>query len=495
MKDKETLDKIEIPFEDFNSVVNENSKILFSGVFGSGKTTFLKDFFNDNTNYSGIHIYPVNYSTVSNQDIFELIKYDILFQLIGIVPKEEFEKLDIPYQLTLWTYLLSFKDLEKKGDFFASFLNFIPKFGSTGLKIYQQIKSLIKGYEDFYEQIQKDDFLCIKKYLEDATTKKGHLYEEDFFTELIRVLLSKVKKDEGKEVVLVIDDLDRLDPDHLFRILNVFSAHNDFAGAEGDNKFDFDKVVFVCDYNNIENVFSHKYGVNSDFKGYIDKFYTGIYWYSISKLVKEIIGKYLGEIKTGIDDFFSVDRRIGIHIRFILLQLIDYDLINLRDLVNYNKTYDLNYFSRVKLQNQRQENVYLQRYNINIESVLNFFISFFNNNNEFLKTLNKASKKEFHFNYDSYDKSNLNKICEIIWLMDIIKFSGRTSEDDKTSIRLSLDDLNFECDIIKNNYSRALDCKNVTRNGHVNKVEKEKIRLNYFSILEEGTKAYLDYLK
>ncbi len=82
------LDKIPIPFEDFKEKLDTNSKLLFSGVYGSGKTTFINDFFTDNEGYESIPIYPVNYSVASNKDIFELIKYDVLFQLIGKIPKE-----------------------------------------------------------------------------------------------------------------------------------------------------------------------------------------------------------------------------------------------------------------------------------------------------------------------------------------------------------------------------------------------------------------------
>lgn len=44
-----------------------NSKIIFSGEFGSGKTTFLKDFFDTNDNqYMPYWLSPVNYSVAAN---------------------------------------------------------------------------------------------------------------------------------------------------------------------------------------------------------------------------------------------------------------------------------------------------------------------------------------------------------------------------------------------------------------------------------------------
>ena len=72
--------------------------------------------------------------------------------------------------------------------------------------------------------------------------------------------------------VLLIDDLDRLDPEHVFRLFNIFSAHYD--DVTESNKFGFDKIIFVCDINNIQQMFNHRYGINVEFNGYIDKFYS-----------------------------------------------------------------------------------------------------------------------------------------------------------------------------------------------------------------------------
>jgi hypothetical protein len=72
---------------------------------------------------------------------------------------------------------------------------------------------------------------------------------------------------------LIVDDLDRIDPEHIFRLLNVFAAHLDTC-SEAPNKLGFDKIIFVCDINNLRNIFRAKYGTYTDFNGYIDKFYS-----------------------------------------------------------------------------------------------------------------------------------------------------------------------------------------------------------------------------
>ncbi|WP_164112006.1 MULTISPECIES: hypothetical protein [Sphingobacterium] len=62
----------------------DNHRILFSGLSEQCKTTFLDKVFKDEVEqYHTIKLYPVNYSVSSNEDVFQLIKFDILTQLIG----------------------------------------------------------------------------------------------------------------------------------------------------------------------------------------------------------------------------------------------------------------------------------------------------------------------------------------------------------------------------------------------------------------------------
>lgn len=69
-------------FGDFLKIEN-NQRIFFSGKFGIGKTYFLEDFFNLNKDkYEAFHLFPANYQISSNEDIVELLKYDILVELI-----------------------------------------------------------------------------------------------------------------------------------------------------------------------------------------------------------------------------------------------------------------------------------------------------------------------------------------------------------------------------------------------------------------------------
>ena len=66
-----------------------NSRIIFSGIYGIGKSTFLSSIFEDSyqkqlfssEKYNIFHLYPVNYSIASSEDIFRYIKYDIIYKI------------------------------------------------------------------------------------------------------------------------------------------------------------------------------------------------------------------------------------------------------------------------------------------------------------------------------------------------------------------------------------------------------------------------------
>ncbi|MCB4799877.1 P-loop NTPase fold protein [Neotamlana laminarinivorans] len=484
------IEKIPIPNENFKDVLSNNSKILFSGIFGSGKTTFINDFFEDNDSYEAIHIYPVNYSIASNVDIFELIKYDILFQLIGKLPKEDFLKLDIPYHLTLYNYLFSFNNLNKKVDFLSSFLHFAGKYGSASLKIYESIKHLKDEFVKFHKSFQEDDFNKVKSYLENLKNEKGSIYEEDFFTELIRILIFKLKDKNKKEVILVIDDLDRLDPEHIFRILNIFSAHIDFSGVENDNKFDFDKVIIVCDYANIESLYKHKYGIGTDFKGYINKFFNEIFWYDVATLIKAAIDTYLSKVKTNIDgNIFNEDYRFSDQVKYVLFTFLDSGIISFRDLISFKNGFDTNRFYPNKKRNLAKVESILKRYNLTVELTINFLISFFGNNNELLNAIGKAKNKNNQWFSYLNQEDYFNNIAEFVLLIKHETFNtNRLGVNNKN---LNLKSYDFNLNVSSKDYRFYTECNEIKKQDN-QQVKPDE--LNYFEFLEEATKVYLEII-
>lgn len=297
----------------FSTHLNDknNSRILFSAPFGYGKTTFLRGFVKENEAKSGtnkkklnfFHLFPVNYSVASNEDIFQYVKYDIIYSLIdkGIT----FEKADFNYLKGIKTYLKANAHVAA-----SKLLLLVPQVGKDLLEIFDDLNKIKDDIIDACEQ-KPGEAEKFHEYLLEAQNRAGSIYEFDIYTQLISGVLKRIKE-ENAENILIIDDLDRIDPAHIFRLLNVFSAHLDHDFNK--NKFGFDKIVFVCDINNIRKIFAHAYGIGVDFNGYIDKFYSStIFDFLNYKQIRRSLEKNISEISNQNrmlqreDILFSVD--------------------------------------------------------------------------------------------------------------------------------------------------------------------------------------------
>ncbi|MDO3641999.1 P-loop NTPase fold protein [Mucilaginibacter sp. L3T2-6] len=243
---------------------SKNLRIIVSGPFGSGKTYFLDKFFDNNTAYNLIKLYPVNYSVASNEDIFQLIKFDVLFELL-CNPGVEFNKEYFDNFLTGQLFVQ-----QNAFDIIKPLIEKIPKIGKATATAADTLIKFSEKYEEFHKDVQVDDFKKATDFIKKIKNAIASV-EEDSITELIRASIQSLSV-ENKETVLLIDDLDRIDPEHIFRILNVFSSH--FDSHTNGNKFFFDKIILVCDVENIRTIFHNRYGSNIDFSGYIDKFYS-----------------------------------------------------------------------------------------------------------------------------------------------------------------------------------------------------------------------------
>ena len=270
------------PFDAFNIHFNSegNYRILFSAPFGSGKTYFLRRYFEEST--STFWLSPIKYIVSQNEDIFEYIKYDLAYQLLD--QNKIKEEIAVKYGENLYAYQYL---INNPKDIFKLLFSVLEEAPIEVLGVEEPISgivgkvgkignSLLNTFEDYQKYKSKLDnhLQTINKglqiYLDSSKDIKGSIFEDDLLSQMIRKGISKVS--DGVESVLIIDDLDRLDPEHIFRILNILSVHQDFAN--GQNKFGFDKIIIVCDYNNIQNIYEHKYGSAVDFNGYIEKFYS-----------------------------------------------------------------------------------------------------------------------------------------------------------------------------------------------------------------------------
>lgn len=263
-----------------------NHKVFFSAPFGKGKSTFLDYYFKDkNESFEVFKVFPLNYSVASNQDIFKYIKVDILMQLIS--KGVNFDKESFTNELLAQQFAIS----ESKA-VIKSLIKIAFSLNSTSAplnKTIDELEKIFTKYEDFKNDHQIDDFKEASSYIKSLYEEEGSIFEDNFYTQLIRQLVEQLNVDQDKKTVLIIDDLDRMDPEHIFRILNVISAHCDeflLDNKAHSNKFGFDKIIIVADIHNIKSVFEHRYGKNADFDGYINKFYSeSIFKFDCEKVV------------------------------------------------------------------------------------------------------------------------------------------------------------------------------------------------------------------
>lgn len=272
------MDTIDISqnIQDFKQVFENESRIIFSARFGDGKSYFLNEFMKSydekKNDYYFITLHPVNYVVEENRDVIEYIKRDILFQLIKDNRiydfKDGYEK--------IFDSVCNKESLLKLADFVASI---IPV---EGIKdVYEGLKGLASTIHKKYKV--QDVLHVVDDYLNGFYGKMGSISECDAFT----CLIQKSLKQTNAKSVLIIEDLDRIDPAHLFRIMNVLSSQVDnpyYSEVPNGNKFGFDKIILVMDYEIARHLFHHFYGKEANYEGYMNKFLNTLpFKFSISE--------------------------------------------------------------------------------------------------------------------------------------------------------------------------------------------------------------------
>ena len=250
-----------------------------------------------------IVLHPVNYQVMENKDIFELIKRDILFQILkeGIIENDYVLSDSQMFALYLQNNVLSVAEMIVPYLSAIGCDEVVTKSVLSGFAGLQLFKKLKEKFQEFKKDNSLDEVLT--SFV--GKTETSLIYENDIISRIISANIELYKKKHPrKKIVLIIEDLDRMDPAHLFRIMNIFSAHIDYSykyfvqpGKDMvGNKFGFDNVVFVLDYQNTKKIFNHFYGENTNFKGYIDKFCSnGYFEYSLKEETENYIYKRISD--------------------------------------------------------------------------------------------------------------------------------------------------------------------------------------------------------
>lgn len=199
-----------------------------------------------------------------NRDVIEYIKRDILFQLIKDNRiydfKEGYDK--------IFDAVCNVESLFKLADFAASI---IPV---KGLKEgYKALKGLVSTIDE--KRKEQDVLHVVDDYLNGFYGKSGSISECDAFTYLIQKSLEQMMA----KSVLIIEDLDRIDPAHLFRIMNVLSSQVDnpyYSEVPHGNKFR-DKKFYRYKYSNMSfDSVKGSYHSGIDTDPWLCSFFSGI---------------------------------------------------------------------------------------------------------------------------------------------------------------------------------------------------------------------------
>jgi len=434
-------------FEDHLKIKN-NTRILFSGKFGIGKTYFLNEFFESKKeDYESFHLFPVNYQITSNENIIEFLKYDILVELLkknkNIIQKNDYGNLiDLQRLLHLW-------GKDNFVEIFKIVASLIPKLGRP----LKDVIGLIENFLKFKKDIEEGDQGFINAFLNEIKKKK--ISETDPLSELLKKKINIQKK--GKQSVLILDDLERIDPEHIFRIINIFFTQFDSRNKEIPNKFSFDKIILVADVQNLKSIFHYKYGEQTDFNGYFDKFFSvEVFQFKneeiIAKIIDQIISKFQIEDTKNFNEALGPDGFVRIFLEDILkksLELTGKEKLNLRQLLKGIK-FPLSAFKKghyIKGLFHSREQAVPQFINISIEALISIFGGL---DSDFISVLKKIKQ---NLKSGKEDDDHIHKLFSQYLLKKISPFDVKAD-----NLKHGWQDYSIEIkngEIIKINFQRS----------------------------------------
>ena len=194
------IDESKMAFDVFLKKEN-NSRIFFSAPFGMGKTYFLEEFFaGRKEEYNVFHLYPVKYQVRGDVEMVEVVGADLFIRL--------YEDRDNIGSKKIIEDLLQDKDFKRKlKDTTGLLLKCLGSMVGVTPSIIDTARGFLKdeGAEEIWRNLTAI-----------------HL---NFFEDLVGEILKKLKKESGKENVLILDDLDRFEPKHIFKLLNGVFTH------------------------------------------------------------------------------------------------------------------------------------------------------------------------------------------------------------------------------------------------------------------------------
>ena len=244
----------------------------------------------------------------------------------------------------------------------------------------------------------------------------------------------------------------------MFRLLNVFAAHVDFDKEE-DNKFGFEKVVFVLDIKNVHNIFQNRYGQNVNFSGYIDKFYSKtVFEFNIQEEIVESLRALFESITTGphsVADFSYWRNAITSEVVFLVRALIRSQALNLRSLLKLNGLMYSEIGRKITLSTKTSRDVESSK-QLNFPLIIEFLRFLFGSTEGLETGLIKLKNTGAPVMASDSNSSNKveDRISDLIPLLDRSNFPYNDSFTEKKLFRYDdyLTHISFDYTITRDNY-------------------------------------------
>lgn len=349
---------------DFKHMLDSDSRVVLSSGFGGGKTYFIDQFKKAySSEYYFLTLYPTNYVISDNESVLEYIKRDICFQIAKDFCIEE-DKIDFKGILNDLLEELSIDDL-------LLVLSLIPALQPIVLPLLANRNNKSKSNPKLFGIFSKNKYTS-DKYIK-SFEKAGSIYDNDVFTKFIKRILESFRKVDHKKTVLIIEDMDRIDPGHMFNILNIFGSHIDRHFIDStdttQNKFGFDKLITVMSFDNCRNLYENKYGESVDFEGYITKFLSSKpFKYSITSSARNMVAEKLYsllylDIEKDMDVLNEIKRKLD---HFSVRDLERIYLFNPETIIRETPFFDINGLKVSRKSNLLRIYAYEEMYDISL---------------------------------------------------------------------------------------------------------------------------------
>lgn len=133
----------------------------------------------------------MNYSVASNEDIFEYIKIDVLFQLLDKVSCE-LKNVQISNSVATYYYI--------KNNLNTLIGNILSSVEKVCFKtdIIPQLIKLKKNIQEFQKKESTQEDEEVESFIQDIIQRQGSIYERNVITQIIQSLLLMQKKRKRK---------------------------------------------------------------------------------------------------------------------------------------------------------------------------------------------------------------------------------------------------------------------------------------------------------